>query len=196
MDKRYQQIRSFYKTYLNNIVQILVKEGINPNLFSYTVLFLCFIFAFFMLAEGVRQAGAVALIIAVCDIMGSLVADDMGEKNKISGLLDSILDKYSEIIFYTAIIVTGLQIENTILALFAFLALIGASMTTFIINKAKQFDINIDWGFIRRPERILLLAFGMFFGFTGLTIASVIVALVANATALYFVWHICFSKKK
>ena len=89
----------------------------------------------------------------------------------------------------------SLQIEHTITAMFAFIAFIGVIMTSFISAKAKQFNINLDWGYIRRPERIMLIALGMFFGFTGLMIASILLAFATNAVAVHFIWNIWFDKK-
>ncbi|MCX6112477.1 MAG: hypothetical protein NTY22_04225 [Proteobacteria bacterium] len=195
MDKIYRKVLDFYKSYLNNVVQILVKEGVHSNIFTFIGFFLCVIFAFLMIAEGIRQAGAVALVMALCDIMGTLVSEASNQKQKRSILLESILDKYSEIIFYAAIIVTTLQVEYTITALFVFMAFIGTSVYSFIVLKAKQFDMHLDWGYIRRPERIMLLAVGMFFGFTGLMISSMIVAVATNAVAVHFIWNIWFDKK-
>jgi phosphatidylglycerophosphate synthase len=196
MDKRYQKVRDFYKSRLNTVIQILVKEGVHSNIFSFTVFFLCLVFTFFTLSEGFRQAGAVALLIAICDIIGSLTAEAMGETQKKSALLDSILDKYSEIIFYSSMIVVCLQIEYTLTALFAYLSLIGSAMSTFVIIRSEQFGLSLDWGFIRRPERIMIIGFGMFFGLIGLLISTIIVAAVSNTTAVYFIWHIWFNKKK
>lgn len=187
MDKRYTKVLSFYKSYLQNILDILAKEGVRSIVFSFAMLFLSIIFAFFTLAEGVRQAGAVALLMAVCDILSTLL--------NTKKLLESVIAKYTEIIFYTAIIVMSLQIEHTITAMFAFIAFIGVIMTSFIAAKAKQFNMSLDWGYIRRPERIMLMALGMFFGFTGLMIASILLAFATNAVAVHFIWNIWFDKK-
>ena len=195
MDKRYQKIKKFYRTYLGRVTDIFAKEGLHPNVFSFIILFLSLVFAFFMLSESTRQAGAVALVIAVCEIMGSLVSDKQEGKNGKMILVDSILDRYSEIIFYTSAMVFALQVGSIITALFVFLSFIGAFMSGFIVTSGRQFGFYLDWGLIRRPERIMILAVGMFFGVNGLLASSIIVALASNAAAFYFVWYIWFNKK-
>ena len=195
MDKRYQKVISFYGSYLDNIVRILVKEGVHSSVFIFAGFFLCVVFAFLMIAEGVRQAGAVTLLIALCNIIGMLMEKANPQKDSKKILLGSIIEKYTEILFYTAIIVTALQVEFTITALFAFIAFLGTSVYSFIVLKAGQLDINLDWGYIRRPERMMLFALGMFFGLTGLMISSIIVAVATNAVAVHFIWNIWFDKK-
>ncbi|MEI6093614.1 MAG: hypothetical protein WCQ47_08060 [bacterium] len=188
MDKRYLKVLDFYRSYLQNIIDILKKEGVRSIVFSFTMLFLSIIFAFFTLAEGIRQAGAVVLLMAICDIMATLL--------NTKKLIESIIGKYTEVIFYTAVIVMSMQVEHTITAMFTFIAFIGVIMSSFIVSKAKEFDIDLDWGYIRRPERMFLMAIGMFFNFTGLMIASMLVAVAANAVAVHFVWNIWFDKKE
>ena len=195
MDKRYQKVVGFYGSYLDNVVRILVKEGVNSNVFTFSGFFLCVVFAFLMISEGVRQAGAVTLLIALCNIMGTLLTKANVKKQNKKLLLESIIEKYSEIIFYTAIIVTALQVEYTITALFAFVAFLGTSVYSFIVLKAGQLDMQLDWGYIRKPERLMIFAVGMFFGLTGLMISSIIVAMITNAVAVHFIWNIWFDKK-
>jgi CDP-diacylglycerol---glycerol-3-phosphate 3-phosphatidyltransferase len=195
IDKRYKKIRAFYRFYLGKITDILAREGLHPNVFSFIVLFLSMLFAFFMLTESAKQAAAVALVIAVCDIMASLVADKQEDRKGKVILLDSILDRYSEIIFYTSAMIFALQAQSAITVLFIFLAFIGAFMSGFIATSGKQFGFELDWGFIRRPERIFIIAIGLFFGIYGLLASSAVVALASNTAAFYFVWYIWFNKK-
>ena len=195
MDKRYQKVMSFYGSYLDNIIQILVKEGVYSNVFTFTGFFLCVIFAFLMVAEGIRQAGAVTLLIALCSIVGTLLEKANPQTQNRRKLIESIIEKYSEIIFYTVIIVMSLQVEYTITALFAFVAFLGTSVYSFIVLKAGQLDMHFDWGYIRKPERMMLFALGMFFGLTGLMISSIIVAVATNTVAVHFIWNVWFDKK-
>jgi CDP-diacylglycerol--glycerol-3-phosphate 3-phosphatidyltransferase len=195
LDKKYKRLRAFYRLYLGKITDVLAREGLHPNVFSFIILFLSLVFAFFMLSESTRQAGAVAIVIAVCEIMGSLVSEKQAEKKGKIILVDSILDRYSEVIFYTSAMIFALQSQSTITALFVFLSFVGAFMSGFIVTSARQFGFYLDWGLIRRPERIFILAVGMFFGIYGLLAASIVVALASNTAAFYFVWYIWFNKK-
>ena len=191
----YDHIRSFYRFLLAPFLTILVREGIHSNFLSFVVFFSTLGFVFFVFTGNIIYAGCIGIVIAASDILGALIAEDLGEKNTTRALLDSIMDRYSEILFYTCIIVLFFQADDLFYALFAYLALIGASMCSFIRVRAEQFGVDSNFGFVQRPERFLILSLSMFCGLTGLAYASVVIAVVANGTAIYLITRIWYNKK-
>lgn len=197
MDKKiHAKIQQFYKYVFSSITPILVKEKIHTNFFSFAVFGLTLLFAFLMMADNPRQAGFVALLIASCDILGSLVADELKAKFTKQALVDSIVDRFSEIIFYTSAVVMLIQADSDLYATFVYLAMIGSLMTSFIMLRSKDFGNFAEIGFIKKSERFLLIALGLFFGKTGLAIAALLVAIISNYTAVRLVWNIWFDKGK
>ena len=196
MDKKiYVKIQQFYKYVFSSITPILVKEEIHTNFFSFAVFGLTLLFAFLMMADNPLQAGFAALIIASCDILGSQVAEALKAKTTKQALIDSIVDRFSEIIFYTSAVVMLLQANSDLYATFVYLAMIGSLMTSFIMIRSKDFGISVEWGFIKKSERFLLVALGLFFGKTGLAVAAFIVAVMANYTVVRLMWDIWFKKE-
>ena len=196
MDKKiYAKIKEFYRYIFSSITPILIKEELHTNFFSFSVFALTLLFAFLMMADNLFQAGFVALLIASCDILGSQVADGLKEKNTKSALIDSIVDRFSEIIFYTSAVVMFLQAEKALFATFIYFALIGSMLSSFIRIRAKQFGVDANWGFIQRPERIILIALGLFFGKIGLAVSGFIVAAFACYTVGHLMWKIWFIKE-
>ena len=196
MDKKiYAKIQEFYKYVFSFVTPILVKEEIHTNFFPFAVFVLTLLFAFLMMADNTLQAGFVSLLIASCDILGSQVSEQLKAKTIKQALVASIVDRFSEIIFYTSAVVMLLQANSDLYATFVYLAMIGSFMTSFITMRSKDFKINTEWGFIKRPERFLLIALGLFFGKTGLAIAAFIVAAMSNYTAVKLVWDIWLKKE-
>ena len=196
MDKKiYAKIQQFYKYVFSSITPILVKEEIHPNFFSFAVFGLTLLFAFLMMADNPLQAGFVALLIACCDIIGAQVTEALKAKTAKQALIDSIVDKFSEIIFYTSAVVMLLQANSDLYATFVYLAMIGSLMTSFIVIRSKGFVNTVEWGFIKKSERFLLIALGLFFGKTGLAVAAFIVALMSNYTAVRLMWDIWLKKE-
>jgi len=196
MDKKvYVKIQQFYKYVFSSITPILVKEEIHTNFFSFVVFGLTLLFAFLMMADNPLQAGFTAILIASCDILGSQVADSLKAKTTKQALIDSIVDRFSEIIFYTSAVVMLLQASKDLYATFVYLAMIGSLMTSFIMTRAKDFGIYVEWGFIKKSERFLLIALGLFFGKTGLAVAAFIVAVMSNYTVVRLMWDIWLKKE-
>ncbi|MFH1223127.1 MAG: hypothetical protein V1647_02140, partial [Pseudomonadota bacterium] len=156
----YFKLRGYYRYIFKFVTPILVREKINRSFFAYANFILCIAIVFFIVTDNLFGAGFLSLIIASLDVVGSLVAEDLGINNPKKDFRSSILNKYAEIIFYTSIVVFFLQVEHPIYAMFAYLGLIGSAMCGFIKNK--------EDGLIQRQERTLLLSLGMFSGCTGL----------------------------
>jgi phosphatidylglycerophosphate synthase len=195
MDKKiYSKIRAFYKYIFSSITPILVKEEIHTNFFSFAVFGLTLLFAVLMMVDNTLQASFAALLIAACDILGSLVADELKAKTTKEALIDSIVDRFSEVIFYTSAVVMLIQAGEDLYATFVYIAMIGSLMTSFVILRSKDFGISSEWGFIKRSERFLLVAIGLFFGKTGLAVSAFIIAVLANYTVVLLMCRIWLKK--
>lgn len=194
-ERLYVHIKTFYSYVFSPIVGICTRTNLHSNIFSFIVFFCTGIFVYLLFAHQVSQAGAMGFIIAIADILGSLVSSIEDRNTPRRALLDSIIDRYSEILLYTGMIVFFLQLDEFLFGLFAYLALIGALMSSFIRLRADQFGLDANYGFIQRPERIFLLSSGMFFGLTGAGIAALVVALISNITASYQISRLWFNKK-
>lgn len=188
------ELKKIYRKIFGYFVPIFVREGLHSNVFSITVLVLSSVCAVLLFADGVGQAGLAGILMASCDIMGSLVAEDRDDKETKRALVDSITDIYSEIIFYTGVTIFFIQADKAYFAIFGYLCLVGSLMTVFIMNRAKHFGFDVAFGFIQRPERIAIISISMFFGVYGLAIGSIIIALIANYTSSRMLWKIWFSE--
>lgn len=187
------KMKTFYRKVFGYFIPIFVREGLHSNVFSITVLVLACVAAIFLFADGVGQAGLAGLLMASCDIMGSLVAEDRDDKETRRALIDSITDLYAEIIFYTGIAVFFIQADKAYFALFGYLCLVGSLMTVYVMVKARHFGMDVAFGFIQRPERIAIVSISMFFGLYGLAVGSMIVAIIANYTSSRMIWRIWFT---
>ena len=181
------RLRSFYGYVFKSITPILVREKINTSFFHYANFVLCVTVVFFIVTDNLFGAGFISLVIASFDIVGMLVSEELKIDEPKKDFRGSILNKYAEIIFYTSIVVFFLQVQQPIYATFAYLGLIGSAMCGFIKNKEE--------GLIRRQERTLLMALGMFFGLHGLAFASIIVAISSNAKAAHLVSRVWLNKE-
>jgi len=184
----YIKLRRAYRYVFKRVTPILVRERINTSFFYYTNFILCVALVFFILTDNLFGAGFLSLIIASLDIISSIVAEDLNVGDPKKEFRASILNKYAEIIFYTSLVVFFLQAERPIYATFAYLSLVGSAMCGFIKNREE--------GLIRRQEKTLLLALGMFFGLHGLAFASIIVAISSNVRAIQLVGKVWLDKEE
>lgn len=192
----YNKIRAWYAELFAPFVHIFIKIRVNNNLLTLMVfLFTCFS-VFFLLTEQISKAGACGILVFIFDVIGAqLFYTDAVEKSK-DALLDSIVDRYSEILFYSGIMVFFIQSDDYMFVLFSFLTLIGSLMSSFIKLRADTFLINVDFGTVRRPERILIASFAMFFGSYAFGMFMFLNAALTNITSFYLFFKLFLSEKK
>jgi len=192
----YYKLKNFYKYIFESILNIFFKVGIHSNILTIAVFIFTCLVVFFLLTDQVYRAAACGILLFSSDVLGSLLFELENNKNSKKALLDSIVDRYSEFLFYTGIIVYFIQTDDFIYSLYAFLTLIGSLMSSFIILRSKEFNINLDYGIIRRPERILISSIAMFFSFNMFAYIMLFNALLTNITSFYLLSKLMFSDNR
>jgi len=192
----YYKIKNEYKFALEPILIIFNKSGLHSNILTILVFIFTSFVVFFLLTDQIYRAAAAGILLFISDIIGSLMFDLENNKKSRKALLDSIIDRYSEFLFYTGIMVFFIQTDDFIYSLFAFLTLIGSLMSSFIILRAKDFNINLDFGLVRRPERILISSIGMFFGVNVFAYFMLFNALITNILSFFLLSKLMFDDNK
>jgi CDP-diacylglycerol---glycerol-3-phosphate 3-phosphatidyltransferase len=190
----YYKLKKFYAYLFEPVTKILNKANFHTNILTIFVFILTCFVVFFLLSDQLQKAAAIGILLFCTDILGSLMFDLKSNRKSKTALLDSIVDRYSEFLFYIGIMVYFIQTDDFIFSLFAFLTLIGSLMSSFISLRAKDFQIDLDFGFIRRSERILIASFGMFFGLEIFAYIMLLNAFISNITSFYLLSKLMFSK--
>ncbi len=81
--------------------------------------------------------------------------------SKYGALFDSVLDRYSELIMFFGICYYLILQGYFFSSLFAFVALIGSMMVSYVRARAEGLGIECKGGFMQRPpERIIIISLG------------------------------------
>lgn len=174
-DKAQQMI---YKI-INPLINGMVKLGITPNFITGTGLFLnvvaCAIFicgamrgkVFYGETYGhagdlsfVGWGGFVILFAGLFDMMDGQLARKGNMSSRFGALFDSVLDRYSELIVLMGISYYLILQGYFFSSLFAFLALVGSMMVSYVRARAEGLGIECKGGFMQRPERVVTIAVG------------------------------------
>lgn len=125
---------------------------------------------------------------AFLDLVDGSVARVTGRVTKRGAYLDTIIDRYIEVIIIFGLLFVSLPIPNAILWLFLYL--FGAMMTTYAKAAAKEKGLveeELRGGLAERPERLMLLFLGLLlanFDKAYLSYIIIILAIISNITAL------------
>lgn len=202
--------RDFLQKVIYNVIDPfirgMIKIGITPNIVTF-IGFLGNIVAagFFVYAathlqnnsmEVVGWGGAIILFAGLFDMMDGRLARVGNMSSKFGALWDSTLDRYSELISLFGIVMYFFE-GGTYwfwFAIITFLAMIGSVMVSYVRARAEGLGIECKVGLMQRPERVVVTALGAIL--TGifntgwcLAIAMALIAVLANITAFWRVWH-------
>jgi CDP-diacylglycerol--glycerol-3-phosphate 3-phosphatidyltransferase len=99
----------------------------------------------------------------IFDVLDGQVARLTGRVTKFGAFLDSSLDRLSDMIVFLGIIIfysRDTQYHSTLYAALTGAALIGSVMVSYTSARAESLIPKCDVGFLRRPERVVLLIIG------------------------------------
>ncbi len=159
---------SAYKA-LNPPVTLLQKTGVTPNVIT-TIGFIITIVSAIILIVGAEEGsrgdfrfifwfGFTTLFAGMFDMLDGQLARRTNTSSKFGAFYDSVLDRYSEMVMFLGICYYLVAHDFFLSSLFAFIAMIGSIMVSYIRARAEGLNIECKVGLMQRPERILTIGF-------------------------------------
>lgn len=152
---------------IDPFVRLLVKLGLTPNAVTVIgfVLNLGVAVIFIVGAEEgnrgdlsyVGWAGGLILFAGLFDMLDGQVARLGKMSSSFGALLDSVLDRYSELFMFLGICYYLISHHYFVSSLMAFVALIGSMMVSYTRARAEGLGIECKGGLMQRPERVVLV---------------------------------------
>src|SRR5712664_1768891 len=108
-------------------------------------------------------AGIVLIVANLFDMLDGQVARLSGRVTRYGGFLDSSLDRLSDMVVFVGLMVfyaRDTQFHSTLNVFLAGAALMGSVMVSYASARAESLIPKCDVGFLRRPERVVLLIIG------------------------------------
>ncbi len=136
-------------------------------------------------SKGRFVLGGILLLLAGAgDALDGSVARSSGEATPFGAFIDSVTDRYSELLVFGGL---ALFYAGTPVLVLVLLSLAGSMMVSYTRAKAECVIGQCEVGFMERPERVLLLIVASLFGF--MVPALWILAALTNLTALHRIVH-------
>jgi CDP-diacylglycerol--glycerol-3-phosphate 3-phosphatidyltransferase len=157
---------SIYKI-IDPFVKVLIKLGLTPNAVT-TIGFILNIGVAVIFVFGAEEghrgdltyvgwAGGLILFAGLFDMLDGQVARLGNMKSTFGALYDSVLDRYSELIMFLGICWYLVAHHYFLSSLFAFIALIGSMMVSYVRARAEGLGIECKGGLMQRPERVITI---------------------------------------
>ena len=153
--------RSLVRPFAEGMARVIVRTGITPN--ALTVLgFLTSVGAAIVIATGhIAIGGVVVLVSGLFDLLDGSVARLTNRVTRFGALLDSTLDRFSEIAILLALLVLCLEQYSSVEVFLVFIVLVGGILVSYVRARAEGLGISCDVGLFTRPERVIVLAIGL-----------------------------------
>jgi soluble lytic murein transglycosylase len=168
----------------------LFRLRLRPNHLTLIGLGISLVAAAAFVTGHLRAGGALLVLAGLCDFFDGALARASGKVTPFGAFLDSVIDRYSDIVILLAIVVLFARTPHTRGALVAMAGLVGTVMVSYTKARAASIGVECTIGFMERPERMICLIAGALFDL--LESAMWVLAVLANLTALQrivFTWR-------
>lgn len=169
METRPLRVRLQFGIYkiIDPFVKVLVRIGLTPNVVTVIGFLLNIGVAviFILGAEKTERndfsyvgwAGGLILFAGLFDMLDGQVARVGKMSSSFGALLDSVLDRYSELFMFLGICYYLISHHYFISSLLAFIGLVGSMMVSYTRARAEGLGIECKGGLMQRPERVVLV---------------------------------------
>lgn len=148
---------------LRPLVRILVKASLSPNLLTWSGLLIS-AGAGFLLSKGIFRPAAFAVALGgVCDILDGEVARASQKVTRFGQFIDSVVDRYSELLILLGPFVYYL-LRSPGLALLTLIAIFGCLMVSYTRARAEGIGEPCRVGVLDRPGRMIIIILGTLSG--------------------------------
>jgi len=181
-------LRKTFSGILDGIAGFLLGLGLKPN--HITLAGLCGnVVAALLIGSGhLVWGGVTAALMGPLDAVDGAMARKLGTPTRFGGFLDSVIDRYDELLLLGGVLVFFTREANTAGIYLTYAAAAGSVLVSYMRARAEALGFDGKVGLLTRVERYIILVIGLLLN---LTIYSVgIIAVLGNATAIQRLFYV------
>src|SRR5215216_7145862 len=145
------------------MVRGLARRRINPNVLTVIGVSINVLSGLLFGLGHFFWAGVILIVANLFDMLDGQVARRTGQVTRFGGFLDSTLDRISDMAAFVGLMTfyaRDTELHSTLNVLLAGLAMVGSVLVSYASARAESLIPKCDVGFLRRPERVVLLILG------------------------------------
>jgi CDP-diacylglycerol--glycerol-3-phosphate 3-phosphatidyltransferase len=181
-------LRLWFKWVLDPLGGFFNSLGLTPNTMTMLGLVGNSVGAYYLARGEMLTGGILVLLMTPIDALDGTMARLRGESSDFGAFVDSVTDRYSELIIYGGLLYHFLRLGEPLGGLLVFGAAAGSVLVSYVKARAEGLGYEAKVGLLTRVERYLVLAPSLVFN--QLFIGLAIIALFANITALQRIWYV------
>jgi CDP-diacylglycerol--glycerol-3-phosphate 3-phosphatidyltransferase len=148
---------------IDAMVRWLAHGHINPNILTVIGVAINVLSGLLFGLGQFFWAGVVLIVANLFDMLDGQVARLSGRVTRFGGFLDSSLDRLSDMVVFVGLMVfyaRSTEFHSTLNVFLAGAGLMGSVMISYASARAESLIPKCDVGFLRRPERVVLIIIG------------------------------------
>jgi CDP-diacylglycerol--glycerol-3-phosphate 3-phosphatidyltransferase len=181
-------LRLWFKWVLDPLGGFFNGLGLTPNMMTMLGLVGNSVGAYYLAMGNMLTGGILVLLMTPIDALDGTMARLRGESSDFGAFVDSVSDRYSELIIYGGLLYHFLRLGEPVGGLLVFGAAAGSVLVSYVKARAEGLGYEARVGMLTRVERYLVLAPCLVFN--QLYIGLGIIAIFANITALQRILHV------
>jgi len=183
-----ERLRTIFKQPLERIGLFIHSLGIKPNWITLFGLAGTMVGSYFVSQGNLVAGGAIILLMGPIDALDGAVARAGREVTKFGAFIDSVSDRYIEVLIYGGLLWHFSTEQNNIGILLTFFAAAGSVMVSYTRARAQSLGMETKVGILTRFERMVVI--GPSLVLSQPLIGVGLVALLANITAIQRIIHV------
>lgn len=181
-------LRLWFKWVLDPLGGFFNRLGLTPNMMTILGLLGNAVGAYYLAMGNMLTGGIIVLVMTPIDALDGTMARLRGESSDFGAFVDSVSDRYSELIIYAGLLYHFLNIGDSLGGMLVFVAAAGSVLVSYVKARAEGLGYGAKVGILTRVERYLVLAPCLVFN--QLYIGLGIIAIFANITAIQRIWFV------
>lgn len=183
-----ERLRTIFKQPLERIGLFIHSLGIKPNWITLFGLAGTMVGSYFVSQGNLVAGGAIILLMGPIDALDGAVARAGRVVTKFGAFIDSVSDRYIEVLIYGGLLWHFSTEQNNIGILLTFFAAAGSVMVSYTRARAQSLGMETKVGILTRFERMVVI--GPSLVLSQPLIGVGLVALLANITAIQRIIHV------
>ena len=181
-------LRLWFKWVLDPLGGFFNRLGLTPNMVTMLGLLGNTVGAIYLARGEMLTGGIWIALMTPVDALDGTMARLRGESSDFGAYVDSVSDRYSELIIYGGLLYHFLDLGEPLGGMLTFGAAAGSVLVSYVKARAEGLGYEAKVGLLTRAERYIVLAPSLVFN--QLLFGLGIIAIFANITALQRVWYV------
>ena len=174
--------------YIDYVLKKVFGEKVNPNFFTFLGFLATLLASFFILRGLWLWAGLAIILSGLFDLFDGVAARKLGKVTAFGGFLDSVLDRYSDLLLLLAFVIYYLSKGDPVFVIVASFVSIGTALIPYVRARAESSNVACHVGIMERAERIILLSVGTLFDCMGPILW--VLAILTHFTVLHRIFYV------